>query len=434
MTLQLGIRREDKNKWEQRTPIIPKHVKILLKEHKIQSVIQPSSIRSFTDDQFRDAGGTLSEDLSSCKIIFAVKEIPKELFEREKTYVFFSHVIKGQSYNMPMLKEMMIKNCNLIDYEKISNEKNYRLIFFGKYAGIAGMVDTLYSFGKRLKTYYDLSTPFNNIKKTHEYHDLQSLKEQIKKIGMNIETDGFSKEIAPVIIGFTGYGNVSKGAQEIVDLMPCIEIKPDQIAEVYKNPSKTSIYKVVFKEKDMVRPIESNDTFDLQDYYNHPEKYKSIFERYLPNLTILMNCIYWDERYPRILTKEYLLNHFDQQDFHLKIIGDISVDINGAIEPTAKVTTPDHPSYVYNPKTDDIDFDFSQKGLVIMAVDNLPCELPKDSSTEFSNALLPFIPAMLHADYSSSFEELRLPDEIKKAVILFKGQLTPSYKYINKYL
>ena len=434
MTLQLGIRREDKNKWERRTPIIPEHVTSLLKKHQIQTIVQPSSIRSFNDDQYRQAGAKISEDLSSCNVVFAVKEIPKELFEKEKTYVFFSHVIKGQSYNMPMLKEMMAKKCNLIDYEKIVNKENYRLIFFGKYAGLAGMVDTLHSFGKRLTLHHYRSTPFENIKKTHEYHDLQSLKEHIKKIGRTIKTEGFAEKIAPIIIGFAGYGNVSKGAQEIIDLLPCIKINPNQLADVYKNPSTNCVYKVVFKEEDMVRPINPDDTFDLQDYYIHPEKYESVFNRYLPYLTILMNCIYWDERYPRILTKKYLLSHIDKNDFHLQIIGDISVDINGAIEPTGKVTTPDHPSFVYNPHTDEMENDLSKKGLVIMAVDNLPCELPKDSSTEFSNALQPFIPAIINADYTTTFKDLKLPDEIKKAVILYKGILTPSFEYINKYL
>jgi len=151
MTIELGLRREDKNKWEQRTPIIPDHVKKLYDNYGIQSVVQPSSIRSFEDDEYESANASLSEDISNCQVIFAVKEIPKELFEQNKTYVFFSHVIKGQQYNMPMLKELMKKQCTLIDYEKIVDKDNRRLIFFGKYAGIAGMVDTLYTLGQRLK-------------------------------------------------------------------------------------------------------------------------------------------------------------------------------------------------------------------------------------------------------------------------------------------
>jgi alanine dehydrogenase len=434
MMHHIGIRREDKNKWEQRTPIIPKHVKDLLDEHQIKTYIQPSTIRSFKDEEYEKAGAVITEDLSSSGVIFAVKEIPKEFFEIQKTYVFFAHVIKGQKYNMPMLKEMMKKKCTLIDYEKIVNEKNMRLIFFGKYAGIAGMVDTLYSFGQRMKEYYSYKTPFLKIKKTFQYSDLSSLKEHISEIGTIITSKGIPQENTPFIIGFAGYGNVSKGAQEIINLLPCIDIEPNQIDEIMQNPSNKHVYKVVFKEKDMVQPIEDDERFQLQDYYAHPEKYKSIFEKYLPNLTILMNCIYWDERYPRLLTKNYLKEHFEDDDFKLLIVGDISIDINGAIEPTGKVTTPDNPFFVYNPDKDEMFDDISHKGLVIMGVDNLPCELPKDSSTEFSNTLYQFIPSIVNADYSASFEELTLPPEIKNAVILHKGKLTPSFTYINNYL
>lgn len=431
----LGIRREDKNEWERRVPLTPEHVRMLKEKHGITTIIQPSPIRTFPDEEYQNAGAMVKEDLSPCPIVFAVKEIPKDFFQPNKTYVFFSHTIKGQPYNMPMLKKMMDLKCTLIDYEKIVDEQNRRLIFFGRFAGIAGMIETLWAFGKRLQEHQGIENPFTDIKHAYQYPDLTTLKNHVSNIGKTIETQTLPDEITPLVVGFAGYGNVSKGAQEILDLLPLVEITPDQLSTVHHNPQNTCVYKVVFKEKDMVKPVSSDQPFNLQEYYTHPELYQSQFEQYIPHLTILMNCIYWDERYPRLVTKEFLRKTAAlNKNFKLQIIGDISVDINGAIEPTVKITTPDNPVYVYNPKTDEITDGYLGEGVVIMAVDNLPCELPADSSRSFGEALLPFIPSILNTDFSRPFEELDLPPEIKKAVILHQGKLTPEYEYIHKFL
>jgi len=433
MQLTLGIRREDKNKWEKRVPLIPDHVHELKEKHQISTIIQPSSIRAYADEEYKRNGAIVNEDLSSCNVIFAVKEIPISFFETRKTYVFFSHIIKGQAYNIPMLKHMMNQQVTLIDYEKIMDENNRRLIFFGRYAGIAGMVDTLWGFGQRLLQQYKLSTPFDQVKHTYEYSSLSELKNHIARIGEIIETKGIPEELNPLIVGFAGYGNVSKGAQEIIDLLPFVELQPKQLKTVYDDPDPHCIYKVVFKEEDLVKPKKENHPFKLQEYYQHPKRYISKFETYLKDLTILMNCIYWDQRYPRLVTKEYLKTHQDQ-GLRLHIVGDISVDINGGIEPTFKVTQPDQPVFVYDANRDSISDGVTGPGTAIMAVDNLPCELPRDSSKAFSEILWHFIPDILKADFTKSFEDLDLPDEIKNAVILHQGSLTPSYTYINNYL
>ena len=435
MTQLIGIRREDKNKWERRVPLTPEHVSILKEKYGIQTIIQPSSIRIFSDRSYQDVGALVQENISECSVIFAVKEIPKELILDKKTYVFFSHTIKGQSYNMPLLQRMIDAHCTLIDYERVVDENNRRLIFFGRYAGMAGMVDTLWGFAQRLIKQFDVESIFTELKRTYRYYNLQILKQHISDIGNHIETHGLPEEITPLIVGFAGYGNVSQGAQEMLDILPTIELHPDQLDSPEIQWSSHHIYKVIFKEKDMVTPRDKNHTFDLQEYYQHPEKYVSIFEQYLPHLNILMNCIYWDTQYPRLVTKSSVSdltdNNVTQRPF---IIGDISVDINGAIEPTMKVTTPDSPIFVYDPQTETINQGVTGKGLAIMAVDNLPCELPADSSKTFSDTLFPFVPNIVQANYSRSYEELDLEPEIKKAVILYKGELTSSYQYINKYL
>jgi alpha-aminoadipic semialdehyde synthase len=432
MSLILGIRREDKNKWERRVPIIPKHVKELKEKHGIQTVIQPSEIRAYSDDEYKNSGADVNENLSSCPVVFAVKEIPKNLLEKEKTYIFFSHTIKGQEYNMPMLKKLMDLNCNLIDYEKIADSKGRRLVFFGKYAGLAGMIDTLWAFGQRIG-WRGIDTPFSKIKKTIDYKTLDEAKNHIKEIGKEIEENGIHDLLTPLVVGFAGYGNVSQGAQEILDLLPVKEIRPDQLEVIHKHYSDKVVYKVVFKEEDMVEPVSSEAKFDLQQYYKHPHFYRGVFSKYIRRLTILMNCVYWDERYPRLITKYFLEENYTGQ-IKLQAVGDISVDINGAIEFTEKTTTPDSPVYVFNPIRKDVIEGFVGEGVLVMAVDNLPCELPVDSSEAFSESLFDFIPSIVKADFRTSFENLNLPEEIKKAVILHQGKLTLDYQYIKEFL
>ena len=432
MDFTLGIRREDKNMWERRVPLVPDHIKELKEKHGIETIIQPSKIRIFSENDFKNAGAIINEDLSSCPIILAIKEVPIDFFEPKKTYVFFSHTIKGQSHNMPMVKKMMELECNLVDYEKITDEKGRRLVFFGRFAGLAGMIDTLWAFGQRMNL-NGIKTPFTEIKQAIHYKDLDDAKTHIKKIGKTIEKVGFPKSLTPFVVGFAGYGNVSKGAQEILDNLPIKEISPKQLGDVYKNFSDRIIYKVVFKEEDTVEPISSNKDFDLQEYYNNPQLYRSIFHQYLGHLNILMNCILWNRQYPRLVTKEFLKKNYTG-NMKLQVIGDISVDINGAIEFTIKVTNSGNPVFVYNPLNDEIVDGFDGNGIVVMAVDNLPCEVPKESSKEFSDSLIPFVPSIVKADFSVDFKKLNLPSEIKKAVILHHGKLTPNYQYINKFL
>lgn len=432
MTFIIGIRREDKNKWERRVSLTPTHVCRLQEQHHIRTIVQPSSIRIFPEPSYASAGATIQEDLSPCSVIFAVKEIPPAVFEQGKTYVFFSHTIKGQQNNMPMLKKMMDLECTLIDYERVLDENGRRLVFFGRYAGLAGMVDSLWALGQRLQS-KGISSPLSTIKQTIHYGGLEELTIQLKCIGDRIRSKGLPDVITPLVIGFAGYGNVSKGAQEVLDVFPLIEITPQELKTLGDHLSKKHLYKVVFKEEDMVAPCSSQKTFDLQDYYQHPEQYKSIFHEYVPHLTVLMNCIFWTTKYPRLITKEFIATQ-DLDTLRLQVVGDISIDINGAIEFTQKITTPDNPVFVYNSQTDNICDGYEGDGIVVMGIDNLPCELPRASSRAFSKALLPFVPAIAKAQYDVPFDQLNLPPTIKNAVILYQGKLTPIYQYINTFL
>ncbi|MFX1535388.1 MAG: bifunctional lysine ketoglutarate reductase /saccharopine dehydrogenase family protein [Promethearchaeota archaeon] len=435
MTKIIGIRREDKNKWESRTPLTPEHVKELIMNHDVKFIVQPSAIRAFSDESFRQAGAKIEEDLSKCDLVLAIKEIPLEEFHPDVTYLFFSHTIKGQSHNMPMLKKILTEKSNLLDYEKIVDEKNRRLIFFGNWAGYAGMMDTLWAFGKRLD-YEGITNPFSSLRLTHEYGSLDEAKVAMREVGEKIRSEGLPDEITPLVIGLAGYGNVSGGAQEMIADLPVEEVDPKDIEKIFDNPSKSVVYKVVFKEWHMVKLKDpSSGEFELQDYYDHPEKYIGIFEQYIPHLSILINAIYWSAQYPRLFTKKYLKELYSQSSPpRLRVIGDISVDIEGAIEFTVRSTDPGNPVYVYNPFDGSTVDGVEGVGPVILAVDNLPCELPIDSSNTFSDRLRFFVPNLIKTDFTKDFKDLDLQSELKKAIIVYKGELTPNYRYLHKYL
>jgi alpha-aminoadipic semialdehyde synthase len=420
--------------WERRAPLTPQDAKKLV-DNNLEVVAQSSDRRVFTDADYCQAGIEVADDLGSCPIVFGIKEIPIPVLERGKTYAFFSHTIKGQAYNMPMLRKILDMGCTLIDYEKVTNEDGRRLIFFGNYAGLAGMIETLWAFGKRL-TFEGTSTPFDGVKRALDYPDLETAKEAIRGIGKQIEKDGLPNEIAPLVVGIAGYGNVSRGAQEILDLLPVTEIAPEELAALNadNDASNRAVYKVVFAEEDMVERREKDHPFDLQEYYDHPERYRGVFERYLPHLDILVNCIYWEPRYPRLFSKETMRELYREASPRLKVIGDITCDVEGAIECTVKATEPDNPVYVYDPVADKTLDGIEGNGPVVMAVEILPSELPRESSAYFSGVLKGYVPAIAAADYSGDFASCDLPPEIKRAVIVYRGELTPDYRYIEKYL
>jgi alpha-aminoadipic semialdehyde synthase len=436
MTKKVGIRKEDKV-FELRTPIVPRDVEELTKAHGFEFVVEPSHQRAFSEETYEKVGASIGNlQGEGIPVIFGIKEIPKEVFEPGKVYLFFAHVIKGQDYNMEMLQQLLDVGATLIDYERIVEvESERRLVFFGNWAGYAGMAETLRGLGERLLEKGVKPNPFGTLKPTYKYEGMDDLQTAIKAVGEQIKQEGFAPELAPVVVGFIGYGNTSKGAQAIFDALPHKTITPDELSTL--EPDNHLLFKVVFREEDTVRPNDSSAQFDLQHYYDHGKiKYKSAFFQYLPHLTVIMNCIYWTDKYPRMITKAELKQLWDDSQGHPKlvIVGDISCDIHGAIEFTVDCTKPDHPTFVYNPETEEAPLGISGEGVVVMAVDNLPTELPREASTSFSETLQQFIPSIVKADYTVPFDKLDLPAEVKKAVIVYQGKLTPEYEYLNKYL
>ena len=430
----VGIVRETKNRWERRAPLTPDHVRELGREHGLRFRVQPSTLRVFPDIEYADAGGELNEDLSVCNVVMGVKEMPIDSFRQDGTYVFFSHVIKGQSYNMPMLARMMELGCNLVDYERIVDEQERRLVFFGRHAGIAGAVDTLQALGQRL-VWEGYRTALADVQPTHKYEHIDTVMDAMRRVGHRLRREGLPSGLVPLVIGVAGYGHVAQGALEVLDSLGAVDIAPEQLPDLFSRSAPGPLCRTVFREEHMVDPREPGRSFDLQEYYDHPELYRASFEERLPYLTALVNCIYWTDRYPRLVTNEWLRGELGKPDgLKLRVVGDISCDVGGAVEATARVTDPGEPAFVFDPEQDSTTAGVEGRGVVIMAVDNLPCELPADSSEDFGRALMPFVPALAAADFGLETARLELPVTVRRALVLHQGNLTSDYEYLTQCL
>lgn len=431
---KIGIRYEDKYLMERRVALVPEHI-MELTEQGVEIEVVKSDKRIFKDAEFEKVGAKIVDEVTDSDIVIGVKEMPIGYFKKDKTYIFFSHTIKGQPYNMPLLQDILNSGANLIDYEKIEDEQGRRLIFFGHFAGLAGMINSLWALGQRWRK-MGIDTPLLKIQQTHHYDSLEDAKGVIREVGDFIRENGLPENVTPLTIGITGYGNVSKGAQEILDLLPVVEISPEELIALknQKDNSAKVIFKTIFKEENLSKPLDNSKEFVLQEYYDHPERFESQFEPYIPHMTILMNCMYWDDRYPRLVTKDYLEKLYRSGTPKLTVIGDVTCDPDGSIEALHNGTEIEDPVFVYNPFTRQPTMGFEGEGLLIMGVDILPSELPREASQTFSDALIGFLPEIVNTDFNVSFENLRLPLPIKKAMIVFKGKLTPDYEYLNEHL
>lgn len=434
MTRTFGIRREDKNLWERRVPITPEHMASILSSGDLTALVQPSTLRVIPDVDYGAVGARIHEALDAADVVFGVKEMPEAFFLPGRAYVFFSHTIKGQPYNMPMLRRLLSLGCTLCDYERIADDKGRRLVFFSRQAGQAGMIDSLHLLGARLG-HEGLKTAFEDVGMAHSYGSLAAIREAFKSIGQRLVTEGLPEDVSPLVVGFAGYGNVSQGAQEVFDLLPHVAVEPEDLlsASLPRCPEQPLV-KVVFREEHMVTRRQPG-AFDLKEYYERPGEYQGTFSRFLPHLHVLVNGIYWEERYPRLVTLSDLRELWSgPKSPRLRVIGDVSCDLNGSVECTVKTTMPDAPSYVVDAATGEITMGVHGQGPVIMAVDNLPAELSMDSSQWFSQSLHPFVGPLVRADRRVPFERYRLPEALRRAVIAYNGELTPDYQYLAEAL
>ncbi|MDJ0924201.1 MAG: hypothetical protein QNJ77_06520 [Acidimicrobiia bacterium] len=433
---RIGIRAEDKSPWERRAPLAPSGVRELVNRHGLEVLVEPSERRVFRDEEYRNAGGVVTSDLSAAEVVFGVKEIPPAKLQRRTGYVFFSHVVKGQPYNMPMLQRILELEATLVDYERVVDNQGRRLIFFGRHAGLAGMIDSLWALGQRLD-WEETRHVFGKIKPAHAYAALAEAKDAVSEAGKTLARDGVPGSLAPLVVGVAGYGNVAGGVHEILSELPTVELDPSELEDLVGSGTarRDVVYRVTFREEHLVERIEPGQPFELQEYYDHPERYRSRFAPYLGSLTVLMNTIFWTEAYPRLVTRDSVRRLFASEDRpRLRVIGDITCDIEGSIEITERATTPDSPIYVWDCDTGQTRDGVAGAGPVVLAVDALPCELPRESTEDFSRVLTPFVPAIARARWSEPWESVGLPPEIEPAAIVHRGVLTPRYRYLQTHV
>ena len=444
----IGIRREDLDKkGEKRVAITPEHVhEIIQAGHTlwVQAGIHPKTKeekRAFADREYLEKGAQIREDLNSASVIFGLKEIKSDLILPQKTYLLFSHTHKGQVKNRAMLQKLSEMKCTLIDYELITNQKRQRLITaFTFFAGYAGMIDSLWTLGKRL-TVKGIDNPYSSITQSVETGDLNEMKKRVHQLGIHIKQTGTPANLPPLICCFMGNGKTSAGAQEIFDLLPHQQISIDELKQVFEAGSRNQVYKLVLDIPELYRlkaeseyrkkPFSDREIFDL--YLKKPEHFESNLDQVFPYCTILMNCILWSPEYPRLLSRDFTQKHWTE-NHPIEVIGDITCDPEGAIQ-FSKETWIDNPVFVYNPDSRQSKDGFEGDGIAVMAVTNLPCEFPADASRQFSQDLSPFLQGIVNANYEAESVQLSdLPPEIQGATILWKGNFTEKFSYMGAYI
>ncbi len=439
MTTQIiGMLRETKP-YEARVSLIPQDIAEILSQPWAESVrflVQPSPTRAYTDQDFAAAGALIQEDLSECSLILGIKEVPIVSLIPNKTYMCFAHVIKGQQENMPLLQALLERHITFIDYERITDASNKRLVFFGRSAGHVGMFETLRAFGLRLQAQGE-SCIFQQLKPIYDYRNLTEAKAHLSHLGQAIEPNPnlLGMRDMPIVFAFTGLGNVGKGALEIFDLLPAREVLPQELPMLFQNadPDRTGLYKVRFEQADTLRNQQGE--FDFEEYATAPHKYHSIFSQYLPYISVLVNCVYWQPGQPRLLSVADLQRAEDRQKTRLQVVGDISCDPpDGSVACTVKAVDLHHPIYTYYPHQETTADGVDTTGITVMGVYNLPTGIPQDASAAFSKMLKPWVKDLLEADYRNPDLLEELPQPLAKAAITHQGALMPDYQYLRNHL
>lgn len=292
----IAIRREDNSVWERRAPLSPNHVAKLVKEG-VKVLVQVSNRRAYPEQAYVNAGAHVQEDISEASLVLGVKQVPIDLLEPHKTYCFFSHTIKAQEANMPLLDAILEKNIRLIDYEKMVDSKGMRVVAFGKYAGVAGMINILHGIGVRLLA-LGHHTPFMHIGPAHNYRNTEMAKQAVRDAGYEIALGMMPKSIGPLTFVFTGTGNVSQGAQEVFQGLPIEMVDVKHLPKVARHGSTNKVYGCLVSRRDHLVRKEGGG-FDAEEYSEYPERYASLFSlKIAPYASCIINGIYYGPNAP----------------------------------------------------------------------------------------------------------------------------------------
>jgi saccharopine dehydrogenase (NAD+, L-lysine forming) len=399
VSIKIGILRETKIPPVYRVAFSPEQILRIKNNYPdTEIIIQPGDTRCFTDEEYRSAGLTVGEDIRDCNLLIGLKEVDPALILENKTYVLFSHTAKKQSYNRGLLQKMAQMGNTLIDYEYLTDKNNVRVVAFGYWAGIVGAYNGLLAYGKRFDQY--------NLKPAHDCFDRKELEEELKKV-----------KLPAVKILITGGGRVAGGAKEILKQVGVREVTPEAyLSEQFSE----AVYAQIEPQHYTIR--KDRKQFEFGHFIKHPYAYQSVFLPYTQVTDLFLACHFWDPASPVFITREDMM----APDFNIKVIADISCDLNGPIASTIRASTIDDPLYGYDPYSGRETLPFSEKAVTVMAVDNLPGELPRDSSADFGNALLhSVIPSLLGKDEEGI---------IQRATILKEGKLTEPFLYLEDFL
>lgn len=397
--MKFGIIKERKNPPDRRVVFTPTEL-VKLKEQFPQAEIkvESSDIRVFSDEEYSKLGFEVSNDLTDCDVLIGVKEVPVDALIPNKKYFFFSHTIKKQPYNKKLLVACLEKNIRLIDHETIVNETNHRLIGFGRYAGIVGAYNGFRAFGIKFELF--------NLPKAETLADKAALVERLRR-----------PMLPPIKIVLTGHGKVGMGAKEILDAMKIKEVSiEDYLTKTFDKPVYTQIDVLDYNKR------KDGTVTTKEDFYQNPQEYVSDFERFTKVSDIFMAGHFYGNGAPVILTREML----NAPDNKIKVVADISCDVDGPIACTLRASTIAEPLYGYYP-SEGIEVPVNHPGaVVVMAVDNLPCELPKDASEGFGEMFLEHvIPAFFNSDKDGILERAKITEN---------GQLTARFNYLQDYV
>jgi alanine dehydrogenase len=398
--LKLGLIREGKIPPDKRVPFTPLQAEEIEQRFpQVKVVCESSAIRCFSDDEYLAHDIEVTNDVSDCDILMGIKEVPIASLVEGKKYLFFSHTLKKQPYNRKLLQTALEKKITLIDYEALKDKLGNRLVAFGRYAGIVGAYNGLWTYGNRYNKF--------SLRRAFECFDVNDLKLELEKV-----------KLPPIKILLTGSGRVGKGAMETLDSARIRKVSiHDYLYKRFDHP----VY-IQLSSGDYHTRI-AGGHFNRDEFHHHPDRYTSHFVDFTKVTDLLLAGAYWNPRAPVLFTRQDML----ASDFRIRIIADITCDINGSIPSTKRASTIPDPIYDYDPKTDSVHPPFADESFVsVMAVDNLPCELPRSSSEEFGRDLIDRILKPLLEEDSDGV--------IERATIARNGQLARHFEYLSDYV
>lgn len=398
--LKVALIREGKKPSDRRVPLTPKQAGELQEKYPdIKVIVQKSPFRCFLDTDYEEAGISVQDSVEDCDVLMGIKEVPRDELIPGKTYFFFSHTIKKQVYNRGLLQDILKKNIRLLDYEKLTDPQGKRLVAFGHWAGIVGAYNAIWTWGKRFNLF--------DLRRALSCFDLKDLKTEYKKV-----------KIPAVKIVLTGSGRVAGGAMEVLNGMGIMKVSPDEILN--KNFQEPVFAQLRSKDYHYRR---AGGDFDPQEFYSSPALYDADFSKYTRVADILIASAYWHPEAPRLFSEEEAA----RKDFRIKVVADITCDISGSIPVSVKASSITDPLYDYNPQSGKVETPISgEDNITVMAIDNLPCELPRDASESFGRQLLEHVFPYLTGEDSLGI--------LERATVTENGRLTPPFRYLQDFV